>query len=92
MFENIFKAKAEVPTTTLPSLSLSLKNNSSSVEYGSEVTFTATVTANTGRLNSSYYSNGYTTDTGVSWNNLNLVSTNNTFTSKTSGITSGSSL
>lgn len=91
MFENIFTAQAEVPTITLPSLSLSLSNNSSSIEYGNTVTFTATVTANTGRLNSSYYSGGYTTDTGVSWGTLNLVSTNSTFTSKTSGITSGTS-
>lgn len=91
MFENLFTAQAEVPTTTLPSLSLSLSNNSSSIEYGKTVTFTATVTANTGRLNSSYYSGGYTTDTGVSWSTLNLVSTNSTFTSKTSGIASGTS-
>ena len=91
MFENLFTAQAEVPTTTLPSLSLSLSNDSSSIEYGKAVTFTATVTANTGRLNSSYYSGGYTTDTGVSWSTLNLVSTNSTFTSKTSGITSGTS-
>lgn len=90
MFENIFRAKAETPTTTSPSLSLSLSNNSSSLEYGKEVTISATITASTGRLNSSYYTNGYTTATGVSWNTLNLESTNSTFSTVTSGITSGS--
>ena len=91
LFDNLFVATAETPTTTAPSLTLSLSNNSANIEYGAAVTFTATITANTGRLNSSYYSGGYTTDTGVSWSALNLVSTNSTFTSKTSGITSGTS-
>lgn len=89
MLENIFVATADVPTTTAPSLSLSLSNNSSSIEYGKVVTISATITANTGRFNSSIYTNGYTTTTGITWSDLNLVSTNNTFSSKTSGITSG---
>jgi hypothetical protein len=91
VLNNLFCMDEVTPTTTLPSLSLSLNNNSENIEYGKEVTFTATVTASTGRLNSSYYPGGYTTDTGVSWGALNLVSTNSTFTSKTSGITSGTS-
>jgi hypothetical protein len=65
MFEYMFKAEAVNPTITLPTLSLSLSNNSASIEYGSVVTFYATITTNSGRFNSSYYSNGYTTNTGV---------------------------
>lgn len=89
LFNNIFRAKAEMPTITYPSLSLSLTSNSTDIEYGKEVTFYATITASKGRFNSSYYSGGYTTTTGVTWNNLNLVSTNNTFSDIVSDINSG---
>ena len=89
LFNNIFRAKAEMPTITYPSLSLSLTSNSTDIEYGKEVTFYATITASKGRFNSSYYSGGYTTATGVTWNNLNLVSTNSTFSDIVSDINSG---
>lgn len=89
MFEHIFTAQAQTVTTTPPSLSLILTNNSSSIEYGQAVTFYATITASRGRFNSSYYSGGYTANTGVTWSTLNLESTNSTFSPVTTGITSG---
>lgn len=79
LFENIFTAKAIDPTVTLPTVTLSLSNNSSNIEYGKEVTISATITASKGKFHSTYYNNGQSTDTGVTWGQLQLVSTNSTF-------------
>lgn len=89
VFDNLFTMDAEVPTVTLPSLSLTLSNDSANIEYGKTVKFYANITASTGKFHSSYYSGGSTASTGVTWGTLNLESTNSTFDSKTSGITAG---
>ena len=89
VLEKLFVMKADIPTVTLPSLSLTLSNDSANIEYGKEVTFFATITADSGQFHSSFYTGGSTTSTGVTWSNLNLESTNSTFDNKTTGITNG---
>jgi hypothetical protein len=92
VFNNLFSMSAVNPTVELPSLTLTLTNNSASIEYGKVVDFTATVTANPGKFIGDYYTANPSeaTKTGVTWSTLNLESTNSTFATKTSGITSGS--
>ena len=91
VFNNLFNMTAVKPTTSAPSLSLSLSNNSASIEYGATVTFKATITASPGRFNGDYYNTKpeEATATGITWGTLSLESTNSTFATISSGITSG---
>jgi hypothetical protein len=84
---------ADTPTYQDPSISLSLSNNSTSIEYGKSVTVSATITTTPGRFLGGYYTAdpSKASNTGITWNALALETTNDTFNSKTTGITSGTS-
>lgn len=90
---NLFVMTADIPTYSDPSISLSLSNNSSSIEYGKSVTVSATITTSTGSFLGGYYTANpnQASNTGITWNALNLESTNSTFNKIATGITAGNS-